>query len=403
MPSPRKAGLLTAAFVAIPIAVYVGVEYLLPVTPDIERAAPSVLLPGPGGERLYSLLIVQRRPQAGRNRSRRTHGVDLVVHDPATAKEVGRHPLVHREDELPLRNESDVFGFDGRRLWSFVDRLYGFEPVGETLTSIDQITAVNPFLSEQWLPEHKHYQLNEESKRLTFRTADGRTWALDPATLKAMATEPLEQQRRPKDMKEYGVLQRTYDERYDVQHNGVKAYWRPRARFDQREWFGLLSDEEARKIRDAKNWEEPRQGYQETDVRRFWLVRLKPTVDAWNEPRLTLDTMQPAGSGTYIQGGVVRRPFSDGPVALANPPGYLVLHRSRIDKEGTLLFTRVDAAGNPVWSVDTRLVSVPQIVPAERFVAVIGRPLAKAGEREHPYRLVSVRTADGARFDEPFR
>ncbi|HBY64662.1 MAG TPA: hypothetical protein DEH78_32990 [Solibacterales bacterium] len=100
---------------------------------------------------------------------------------------------------------------------------------------------------------------------------------------------------------------------------------------------------------------------------------------------------------------MVRRPFSDGPLELSNPAGFLVLHRSRIGKEGTLVFTRVDEGFRPIWTADSGLGEVKQMAPTENYVVAIGRPAVKAGEREREYRIVFIQTANGARFDEPFR
>ncbi|HBY64661.1 MAG TPA: hypothetical protein DEH78_32985, partial [Solibacterales bacterium] len=243
----------------------------------------------------------------GRYRTRRTHGVDIVVHAPAEAKEVGRFPLVDREDPLPLRNESTYIGNDGRRLWFFADRLYGLEPRSGALTGTAAIEAVNPFLAGQWLPEHKYYTFDEASRRVQVLTAEGRHYALDAGTLKALPTGAPEEA-KPKDMQEYAALVRRQEERYDVLHNGVKAYWRPRARLRDNVWSGLLTEEEAGKIRAADNWEEPRQGHGETEIRRFWVVRLKPWVDRWREKRLKAETIEeaPGIEGAYLQGGVVR-------------------------------------------------------------------------------------------------
>ncbi|HBY63054.1 MAG TPA: hypothetical protein DEH78_24800 [Solibacterales bacterium] len=364
---------------------------------------PSITIPAAGGDRLYSLLIACR---VGRRATgERPFGLDIAVHSHTDARLIARVKLVERADEYRLRNFARVLGYDGRRLWVFGESLYGLEPQTHAVTSVDELTAANPALAGQWVSDAKYYEFDEVETRVRFRSAQGALHALDPQTLEARPVRPRED-RRPKDMQEYDALRDRYQDRSDMITASLRPYWRPGVTLGPASWLGLLTSEEVEKLRQQdRSWEVPSQGWRETDVRRFWLFHLRDGFNQWKAPRREIVSMEPAPGAPeeYLEGGVMRKPFSSGPVELADPPGFLVLHRSRLGSGGTWLVTRVDRSGKAIRTVDSRLGRVEQIVPDARYVTFIGALPEPPHLQLNEPRLVTVRTADGARFDGEFQ
>ncbi|HSA21033.1 MAG TPA: hypothetical protein P5076_06280, partial [Myxococcota bacterium] len=103
-----------------------------------------------------------------------------------------------------------------------------------------------------------------------------------------------------------------------------------------------------------------------------------------------------AGADTFLKASFVRlvEGPARAPVALAGPPGFLVVHASSLaDEEATRLLSRVDERGRIAWTAELprgRLLAAERLEAAgeERMVLVVGDPGNSA---------LSFRLQDGAR------
>ena len=89
------------------------------------------------------------------------------------------------------------------------------------------------------------------------------------------------------------------------------------------------------------------------------------------------------------------------PQKLANPDGVLLLHRSDRVAFGTQILSRSTPAGNLLWSVDTNLLDVDQILPTPTHTVFIGREPARSPNAFRPHVLVIVNLANGAFTTHP--
>lgn len=67
-------------------------------------------------------------------------------------------------------------------------------------------------------------------------------------------------------------------------------------------------------------------------------------------PRL-FDVVAVPGTGDYLDAGFLVAAGTKAPLELADPPGVLVVHRTRADAQGRIAMTRLGADLRPAWSV----------------------------------------------------
>ena len=84
------------------------------------------------------------------------------------------------------------------------------------------------------------------------------------------------------------------------------------------------------------------------------------------------------------------------PIPVANPAGQLVFSRAN-----TARLTRQTADGRILWQVDTTLLDIDQILPAEAHTALIGRPPAAKPDAFRQPALILIDNATGALSAHP--
>ena len=329
------------------------------------------------GERFASLVVVLRAPTFWGSKNMRTrYGVDLVLHDVA---DVGRFEvvtLVERGDEMKLRNDAKLLGSDGRRVWIYADTLVGLDLKTKQRVGFAELSQANPSLAQFWVDEGKFYSVGGVVPKLRLKVADARQFELDPATLVGTAYED-EKWAKAKSYEESKQQWAEYNEKMSMFGVGPEVYFWNGEKVGDGEWFGLMTGEEAGKVK-------------EFGVPTGRASRIGKTSGLWK-----VKDREAARVGTveYLDAGLLREEKGARPVRLEGPAGYLVMHRSRLGQDGTLLVTRVDLEGKKIWEINTGIRKLDQVLPDTRYLGLVG---------DQPKVMIGVHLADGSMSQEEF-
>jgi hypothetical protein len=329
------------------------------------------------GERFASLVVVLRAPTFwGSQHKRSRYGVDLVFHDVA---DVGRFEvvtIVERGDEIKLRNDAKLLGSDGRRVWIYADALVGLDLSTKQRVGFAELSQANPSLAQFWVQEGKFYSVGGVVPKLRLKVADARQFELDPVTLVGTAYED-EKWAKAKSYEESRQQWAEYNEKMSMFGVGPDVYFWKGAKIGESEWFGLMSVEDAGKV---GQFGAPT-GRAIRDGKTHGLWRVKDRI------------AQRVGSVEYLDAGLLREEKSARPVRLEGPAGYLVMHRSRLGQDGTLLVTRVDLEGKKIWEINTGIRKLDQVLPDAKYLGLVG---------DEPRVMIGVHLGDGSMSQEEF-
>ena len=89
------------------------------------------------------------------------------------------------------------------------------------------------------------------------------------------------------------------------------------------------------------------------------------------------------------------------PVTLTGPNSVLVLHRSNSGVFGTELLSRTAPDGKTIWTVDTGLQDVTQILPSDPFTVFLGQQPPEVPDAFRPPYLVIVNNQSGTATTHP--
>lgn len=89
------------------------------------------------------------------------------------------------------------------------------------------------------------------------------------------------------------------------------------------------------------------------------------------------------------------------PVTLTSPNSVLVLHRSNSGVFGTELISRTAPDGKKLWTVDTGLQDITQVIPSDPFTAFVGQQPPEAPDSFRPAFLVIVDNQAGTATTHP--
>ena len=98
----------------------------------------------------------------------------------------------------------------------------------------------------------------------------------------------------------------------------------------------------------------------------------------------------------YPRAAIVLDAAAAKPLRLANPDGVLLLHKSKQALYGRGMLSRMDEAGNAVWTVDTDLLDLDEILPGTHATAFIGKKSPQSKDEVRGPTLVIVDHATGA-------
>jgi hypothetical protein len=93
---------------------------------------------------------------------------------------------------------------------------------------------------------------------------------------------------------------------------------------------------------------------------------------------------------------ILRSAANAAPLSLANPVSRLLTYRSNKAIYGTMVLARIDADGKPLWTTDTNLQDIIQILPAPDATVIIGKQPPTHPDEVRPPMLVIVDNVSGA-------
>ncbi|MFN7933339.1 MAG: hypothetical protein U0R19_08440 [Bryobacteraceae bacterium] len=106
------------------------------------------------------------------------------------------------------------------------------------------------------------------------------------------------------------------------------------------------------------------------------------------------DLMAGGRSEQYRTPGRVRATAASDPLRLTGPDGFLMAHRTEPGLQGTIVISRVDAADKPLWSTNSGIADLDQILPGEDYAAFIGKRPRVPNKVQEPV-LAIVNNATG--------
>lgn len=118
------------------------------------------------------------------------------------------------------------------------------------------------------------------------------------------------------------------------------------------------------------------------------MSRIVPPKE-WQEPTDRFGTQ-------YKRPALIRESPGGKPLRLQGPESVLLTYRSTRGLYGTMVLARVTEDGRILWTVDTDLQDVEQILPGTETMAVIGKKLPKAPDEVRGPTLVIVNVETGA-------
>lgn len=329
----------------------------------VKAEAPAVWLMT-SQEEEHSYRIGGGRYSTGRWATEYLFHFRIQAHDPLTAQRLWLKELrVVKDDDGGRGAQARILGQDDAVVWTFVhDGPLALSPRdGSVVADRAALEKANPGMGDLMPRELKFYAWWEG---LVVTLADGRLVRMRGPGFRA---EPFEV---PNDdqFRTAGYMTTTWNGSYKTADFGVRH-----GLFDGR-WIGLLSQREAADAIDD-GWGDHYHDSMAIDdegaaARRGFLVASVGRTREFSEgshPRIMALQALP-GTGHYLQGRMLRAPASSmqqaqgtwtragnwtppvvPPMELQSPPGVLVLHRSRMDAQGRLLVTRLDAGFKELW------------------------------------------------------
>ncbi|MCX6611273.1 MAG: hypothetical protein NTW74_10540 [Acidobacteria bacterium] len=329
------------------------------------------------GDKFATLVVVLRPTTLFDVVNERTrYGVDLVLHEVADVSRFEVVPIVMRGEEMKLRNEAKLFGADGRRVWLYADTLVGIDLSTKQRVGFEELSRANPSLAKFWVEESKFYSVGGNEQKLRVKVGDARQFELDPGTLVARAYEE-EKWAKAKDSAESQKQWAEYNEKMSMFGVGPEVFFWKGGLGADGSWFGLMSREEAGKV-------------EEFGAPSGRAIRGGKTSGLW---KVSGKDATRVCEVEYLDAGLLREVKSARPLKLEGPEGYLVMHQSRLGKDGTLLLTRVDMSGKKLWEVNTGIGKLDQVLPDSKHLGLVG---------DQPKVMIGVDLVDGRISQEEF-
>ena len=338
------------------LLVVAGVVTLL-LTPSISlepprRAGPPALVAKNDADpQLWIVTEQEERESVGGGRhgmrTKTRYHIDLHSFDSRSARPLWMRRLLTRsEDDGGRSAHGRILGQEGATVWLFV----ADQPVAVAAAD-GAVRAGRGLLEEKnaalrgLLPEKQEFFAFDEG--LVVTAADARRWRIVAADWQAREYRP-----RSDDHFRAISFQAT-------QWNGGyrTADFLTRHGMVGGRWVGMYTDAEAVDAGDDGFGDH----YKSSDsvrtesgpVRRALRSARIGKTKAFSEgshPRL-FDVVAMPGAADYLGGGFLVAAGTRMPLELAEPPGVLVLHQTRVDAQGRLAMARLGADLRPVWNV----------------------------------------------------
>jgi hypothetical protein len=372
-----------------------------------EVAGRPALVDDAGAPRLWVLSRQEEQRQvsvrgsslnSGRIRTDTFFHFDLQAIDPETARPLWKQRLLTLGDDQaqgarPSRvigssAEGRLLGQDGAVVWLLLDN----EPWavsaadGKPLANGVGLEERNPTLKGLLPSEAKFYGFD---KGLVLMSADARPFVVRGADLKAVPYVPTPAPVAPPELKSNGSP-RIVPLRIAIGEIPARL-----VELDGRR-FGLYSEKEARDAAEDTFGDHLRYPYsilkEGAQVRRaFWHANTVPTT-RFDETFDRFTGFTPVdGAPSFLNGRFVKVPGSDDAVLLDQPAGVLVWHNTRIDNQGRVAVTRLDASLKSLWTTELPISETPH-TPALSYWLLPGRLLVMGAQQTEADGVTSWQT-----------
>jgi len=298
--------------------------------------------------------------------------------------------IAEKLEELETRNTAKLLGSDGRYLWLLGNSITGVELATGKLITAPELEKINPALTGQWLKESKYYQVKG---RMRFTTADARKFELDPTNLQARPyVEP------PKPKLNYREDMERYNREMSIWGIGPEKFFWAGGFVTPNDWFGLHTPNEVERNYHVGSRVTEGSRNSRVDGRRL-VYRAKIEACPLD---FCLTSISPLPGDGYIAAALLRDETQPRALRLTGPDGFVMLHWSKVGKEGALLVSRIDFDGKVAWTVDTGFVEIDQVFPGTPAVAFIGKGPTPAN-RVADLGLIIIDTRTGQTNSRLFR
>ncbi len=135
-------------------------------------------------------------------------------------------------------------------------------------------------------------------------------------------------------------------------------------------WFGIHTENNLAKLYQPGMSVDIYQSNSRVDERTYLY---RAAVLACGEDRKCLGKAERLPGEGYLGGALLRQQAEPKPLLLSNPDSVIVLHWSKIGSQGTLVAARVTFDGKPIWSVDTGIANLDQVLPGVLLTAFIAK------------------------------
>ncbi len=383
--------------------------------PELEGA--PVMVRNGGQARLWVLSRQEEQRTVGYGWGHRSTGgfrTDTFYHfrvqafDPQLARPTWTHTVLTLGDPKAHGSRSRVIGSQasgrmlgqvGDRVWLLVDdQPFALRASdGEEVADVAAIEAANASLKGLLPHEAKQYAFDDG---LVFMGADGRSFVLRGASLQAEPYVPKQPEATPSPLKANGMPEIVPS----LPFGEVKARL---VRMDG-QWRGLYTDKEAADAADDDRGMHLRWPYTVLDEgkasrRRLWNAHTAG-AQRFEEHFQRLASLQPMpDSPVFLNGRFLTASPNGAPLLLQAPAGVLVWHSTRVDRDGRLALTRLDAGLRPLWTTELPLSETDLanplrdwLLPGQVVIMASLQTEVDGMSRREPH-LVSVSLADGSR------
>ena len=383
-------------------------------------AGRPALVDDAGKPRLWVLTKQEEQKQVSVGGSSRRSGgfrsdtffhFDLQAFDPDTARPLWKQRLLTLGDDeaqgtqpsrvIGSNTDGALLGQDGDVVWLMLDN----EPWavsaadGKPLVHGTGLEARNPELKGVLPSESKFYGFDHG---LVVMTADARQFVIRRPDLKALPYMPTAAPVTAPELKANG------SERIVPMRPPLGDIPARLVELDGRR-IGLYSAAEARDAANDEFGEQLRYPYtvlkEGAQVRRsFWQANTV-SIERFDEIYERFTDFTPIeGAPSFLNGRFVKVPGTDNVLLLTEPTGVLVWHNTRIDSQGRLALTRLDASLKTLWTTELPLSetnwspTVSSWLLPGRLLLMGAQETVDDGVTSWETHVVTVTLADGARM-----
>ncbi len=322
----------------------------------VEREGPPALVAQPAGEPIFWLMLKQeeQRMRYLRGGSRMIGNwvteiyfhFDLQAHDPATAGRLWKKRMLTVKNEAGGHTaQARILGQEGEVVWLFLHD----QPVavsskdGSVLADRKTLERQNPELRDL-IPTVLDFYAYDGG--LVMTAADARRFRISGSEFRAQPYTP------PNDdyFRQVEFMATRWNGGYHTKD--FVAYQLMR----DGKWLGLYTEKEAAYAGNDEwgdHLAKPESIYPEGSRARrtFWTARIGKTKEFSEGAHDRLfDVTRVPGASEYLEAGLLIQPGTRQVLRLQDPSGVMVVHRTRLDEQGRVAFTRLDDNLQTKWT-----------------------------------------------------